>query len=128
MPFEGKYRHGKDEHIEMSEESAPISRAELARQLGVSRTYITLLIQGKRQPSSQLVDQIRQLQLTSTLPPEIASANIKWGSGDLNPDAFRHKILSLARLPIPTLPRIYGLHTRRNDEVYDKKYTKIYYF
>ena len=28
-----------------------------------------------------------------------------WGSGDSNPDAFRHMILSHARLPIPALPR-----------------------
>jgi hypothetical protein len=33
-----------------------------------------------------------------------------WGSGDLNPDALRHKILSLARLPIPTLP-LHGYFT-----------------
>jgi len=65
----------------MIKESKPISRAELARQLGVSRTYITLLIQGKRQPSSQLVDQICQLQQISTLPPEFASACAKWEAG-----------------------------------------------
>ena len=29
----------------------------------------------------------------------------RWGSGDSNPDALRHQILSLARLPIPALPR-----------------------
>ena len=29
----------------------------------------------------------------------------KWGRGDSNPHAFRHMILSHARLPIPTLPR-----------------------
>jgi hypothetical protein len=28
-----------------------------------------------------------------------------WGRGDSNPYAFRHMILSHARLPIPTLPR-----------------------
>ena len=28
-----------------------------------------------------------------------------WGSGDSNPDAFRHQILNLARLPIPALPQ-----------------------
>ncbi len=83
----------------------PLSRAELARRLGVSRTYITLLAQGKRQPSRQLVDQLRQLQLTSALPEELASACAKWGSGDSNPDALRHMILSHARLPVPTLPQ-----------------------
>ncbi len=30
---------------------------------------------------------------------------VQWGSGDSNPDVFRHQILNLARLPIPALPR-----------------------
>ena len=30
----------------------------------------------------------------------------KWGRGDSNPHAQRHMILSHARLPIPTLPRV----------------------
>jgi transcriptional regulator with XRE-family HTH domain len=85
---------------------APATKAELARRIGVSRTYITLLTQGKRQPSQQVVDRIRQLKLTAYFQQDFTSANSKWGSGDLNPDALRHKILSLARLPIPTLPRI----------------------
>ncbi len=29
----------------------------------------------------------------------------QWGSGDSNPDALRHQILNLARLPIPALPQ-----------------------
>ena len=29
----------------------------------------------------------------------------EWGSGDSNPDAFRHAVLSRARLPIPALPQ-----------------------
>ena len=76
--------------------SEPISKAELARQLGVSRTYITLLATGRRQPSSQLVDRIRQLKLTTQLPPEMESMYAKWGIRDLD----MYKILSLARLPI----------------------------
>jgi len=43
-----------------------ISRAELARQLGVSRTYITLLAQGKRKLSQQLADKLNALSMTST--------------------------------------------------------------
>ena len=86
------------------EEKVQLSRSDVARQLGISRTYVTLLIQGKRQPSSQLVGQLRKLQTIAQLPPELESACVWWGSGDLNPDALRHKILSLARLPIPTLP------------------------
>ena len=33
----------------------------------------------------------------------------QWGSGDSNPDALRHQILSLARLPIPALPQEYNM-------------------
>jgi transcriptional regulator with XRE-family HTH domain len=62
----------------MIEDKTPISKAELARQLGISRTYVTLLIQGRRQPSSQLVGQLRQLQLVAQLPPEFESVCVKW--------------------------------------------------
>ena len=41
-----------------------MNKAELARQLGVSRTYITLLANGKRKPSKSLVDKLAQLKLT----------------------------------------------------------------
>jgi integrase len=39
----------------------------VARQLGVSRTYVTLLIQGKRKPSQKLVDKLTQLMFTANL-------------------------------------------------------------
>jgi transcriptional regulator with XRE-family HTH domain len=42
-----------------------MSKAELARQLGVSRTYVTLLTQGKRKPSQKLVDELAKLMLTT---------------------------------------------------------------
>ena len=45
----------------------PISKAELARQLGVSRTYVTLLSQGKRNPSKRIVDRLAQLKLTANV-------------------------------------------------------------
>jgi transcriptional regulator with XRE-family HTH domain len=35
-----------------------ITKAELARQLGVSRTHITLLTQGKRKLSEKLADKL----------------------------------------------------------------------
>ncbi len=44
-----------------------MSKAELARELGVSRTYVTLLTQGKRQPSKRIVDRLAQLKLTANL-------------------------------------------------------------
>ena len=54
----------------------PMSKAELARQLGVSRTYITLLSNGKRTPSQKIVDKLTHLQLT-------------WNS-NVNLDTFEH--------------------------------------
>jgi len=44
-----------------------ILKAELSRQLGLSRTYITLLAQGKRKPSRDMVDRLAALGLTSDL-------------------------------------------------------------
>ena len=44
-----------------------ISKAELARQLGVSRTYITLLAQGKRKPSKGMVGRLAALGLTANI-------------------------------------------------------------
>jgi transcriptional regulator with XRE-family HTH domain len=43
------------------------TRAELARELGVSRTYVTLLCQGKRQLSRKLVNKLAKLQLAHDL-------------------------------------------------------------
>ncbi len=48
-------------------DNLPISKAELARELGVSRTYVTLLAQGKRNPSKRIVDRLTQLQLTANV-------------------------------------------------------------
>jgi len=48
----------------------------------------------------------------------------KWGRGDSNSHAFRHMILSHARLPVPALPRTHGLRTdhegANNEEVNQK--------
>ena len=38
-------------------------------------------------------------------PPQIRRSDW-WGRGDSNPHAFRHMILSHARLQIPTLPLV----------------------
>ena len=48
-----------------------MNKAQLARQLGVSRTYITILAKGKRQPSQHLVNKLRELALTAELPLEL---------------------------------------------------------
>ncbi len=59
-----------------------ITRAEMARRLGVSRTYITLLSQGKRKPSQQLVNKLREMMLTAKIPDEIMGMV---GKGGLEP-------------------------------------------
>jgi transcriptional regulator with XRE-family HTH domain len=41
-----------------------ITKAELARRLGVSRTYITYLTQGKKKPSKEMTDRLAKLGLT----------------------------------------------------------------
>jgi transcriptional regulator with XRE-family HTH domain len=52
-----------------------ISRAELARRLGVSRTYITLLAQGKRTPSQDFVDRFSQLAVGASCVKPVDSVN-----------------------------------------------------
>jgi transcriptional regulator with XRE-family HTH domain len=52
--------------------SKVLSRSKVASMVGVSRTYITLLIQGKHQPSRQLVGKLQQLALTCEMPQELA--------------------------------------------------------
>jgi transcriptional regulator with XRE-family HTH domain len=51
-----------------------LSQAEVARIIGVSRTYISLLIQGKRQPSQRLANKLRQLATKCDIPPELSQA------------------------------------------------------
>ena len=52
------------------ENNAPelaITKAKLARLLNVSRTYVTLLTQGKKKPSSEMIDRLAKLGLTANL-------------------------------------------------------------
>ena len=42
-----------------------MNKSQLAKKLGVSRTYITLLAQGKRQPSQQIVNKLSQLGVSN---------------------------------------------------------------
>ena len=53
-----------------------ISKAELAGRLGVSRIYITLLAQGKRTPSQQIINKLCQLSLTSELASQLLCTSI----------------------------------------------------
>jgi transcriptional regulator with XRE-family HTH domain len=47
-----------------SPNSTVMTKADIARKLGVSRTYITLLTQGKRKPSKELANKLAKLKLT----------------------------------------------------------------
>ena len=38
-----------------------ITKAELARQLGVSRAYVTMIANGKRKPSEDIVNKLNSL-------------------------------------------------------------------
>jgi len=43
------------------------TKAQLARELGVSRSYITLISQGKKKPSPHMANKLTQLGLTVSL-------------------------------------------------------------
>ena len=68
-----------------------MTQAELSKKLGVSKAYISMVLNGKKKPSKKLVSRLRELGI------EVNSL--------VNSEA-KFQILSHARLPIPTLPRI----------------------
>ena len=49
-----------------------MSKAEVARQLGISRAYVTMLTKGERQPSKKLLKKIEMLTGKSSLPDTFA--------------------------------------------------------
>jgi len=71
-----------------------ITRAELARQLGVSRTYITLLSQGKRKPSQHLANKLGDIMLTAKIPDELMGMVGKGGLEPPCPEAHDPKSCS----------------------------------
>jgi transcriptional regulator with XRE-family HTH domain len=60
-----------------------MSKAELARKLGVSRTYVTLLTQGRRRPSQQLVIKLTELMLMHDMP--LGLSDVQVGKRGLEP-------------------------------------------
>ena len=59
--------HDEKEKIQMTTNiisDKPMSKAEVARRLGVSRTHITLLLNGKRKMSKPLADKLAILLMT----------------------------------------------------------------
>ena len=67
--------------------SKTITRSELARQLGVSRTYVTLIAQGKRKPGQHLADKLNRIMLAHDLPLDMGNvlANVLVGKAGLEP-------------------------------------------
>ena len=57
----------------------------MARELGISKSYLSMILTGKRTPPDKLTQRISELR---------------------SRDAARGEVLSHARLPIPTLPRV----------------------
>jgi transcriptional regulator with XRE-family HTH domain len=51
----------------MNIDNLPITKAELARQLGVSRTYVTYLTQGNKKPSREMADRLAKMGLAVNL-------------------------------------------------------------
>ena len=68
-----------------------MKQVDLAKQLGVSKAYVSMVLSGKKKPSKQIATRLKRMGI------EVNS--------QVNFEA-RNPILSHARLPIPTLPRI----------------------
>ena len=66
----------------MSIDDMPMTKAELARRLGVSRTYITYLTQGKKKPSREMADRLARMGLAANLSDN-ENGNINACSGPL---------------------------------------------
>jgi len=68
-----------------------MKQCEIAKELGVSKAYISMVMRGKKKPSKQITTRL------NTMGIEVNSL--------VNFEA-KNEILSHARLPIPTLPQI----------------------
>ena len=62
----------------------------IAKQLGVSKAYISMVMRGKKKPSKQMATQLKRMDIAVNSLVNFEAKN---------------QILSHARLPIPTLPR-----------------------
>ena len=59
--------YGKGIEVDMNTDQPIMTKAQLARTLNVSRTFVTLLTQGKRKPSKEMADRLAKLGLTANL-------------------------------------------------------------
>ncbi len=65
------------------------SQIELAKQLGVSKAYISMVLSGRKKPSKQIATKLKRMGMEVNFQVNFEANN---------------SILSHARLPIPTLP------------------------
>ncbi len=68
-----------------------MKQVDLAKQLGVSKAYVSMVLSGKKKPSKQIATRLKRMGI------EVNS--------QVNFEA-KSPILSHARLPIPTLPHM----------------------
>ena len=66
-----------------------MKQVELARRLGVSKAYISMVMSGKKKPSERISLGLTRLKVNLEM---------------VNSEA-KYPILSHARLPVPTLPQ-----------------------
>ncbi|MFC1912596.1 helix-turn-helix domain-containing protein [Chloroflexota bacterium] len=64
-------------------------QVELAKILGVSKAYVSMILSGKKKPSSQIATRLKRLGIE-------VNSQVNFVAGE--------SILNHARLPIPTLP------------------------
>ena len=66
-----------------------MNQTELAKTLGVSKAYVSMIMNGKKKPSKRMVSILQALKVNQ---PEVKIE-------------AKNEFLSLACLPIPALPR-----------------------
>jgi transcriptional regulator with XRE-family HTH domain len=90
-----------------------MTKAEIARQLGVSRAYITMITNGKRKPSQDIVNKVNSLSVNKQLQkynPKSCSST----SSDTPPDSSRCNSLAYCS----TLRPVRGLRGISSNTLY----------
>ncbi len=110
------------QQMEVSPRKTKMTKAELARQLGVSRTHITLLAQGKRKLSRKLADRLADIlagtpNTKSDASNPLGGANNVFGGFDshtLPPIFFGKRYAHLVTYIITMPPTIKVMATKRS--------------
>ena len=73
-----------------------MTKAEIARQLGISRAYVTMLAKGERQPSKRLQRRIEKLTRQGSLPdmPIVNGVQVVAGSNPATPTSSLKSLYS----------------------------------